>query len=179
MEKIFKFIRTFIFYIYSKLRFFGKVKIRFLNSLEGKVSLTIDKGSTICIGKFLMSKGPLYLKAIDNSKIVIGNNVFFNHNCSITSCKKITIGNNCKFGNNIVIIDHDHKITSCGATKDLVSKEIIIEDNVWVGANSVILKGVRIGEGSIIAAGSVVNKDVEKYTIVGGLPAKEIKKIVR
>ena len=53
-------------------------------------------------------------------------------------------------------------------------EDVFIEDDVWVGANSTILKGVRIGRGAIIAAGAVVNKDVPPYTIVGGIPAKVI-----
>ena len=54
-------------------------------------------------------------------------------------------------------------------------KKVVIGDDVWIGANAVILPGVTIGEGSVIAAGSIVNKDVEPFSIVGGVPAKVIK----
>ena len=177
MNKINKMFKTIVFFTVNKIKFGSRIKLSLINSIDGQINIEIDKSSKIEIGKFLMNKKPLYLKAINNSKIEIGNKVFFNHNCSITAVESIKIGNKCMFGNNITIVDHDHIITKDGAIGDLVSKKIVIEDNVWVGANSVILKGVHIGEGSVIAAGSVVNKDVPKHTIVGGVPAKEIKKI--
>jgi maltose O-acetyltransferase len=57
-----------------------------------------------------------------------------------------------------------------------IEKDIIIGNDVWLGSNSVVVAGVKIGSGSIVAAGSVVTKDVPEYTIVGGIPAKPIKK---
>lgn len=58
---------------------------------------------------------------------------------------------------------------------DSVSKPVVIGDDVWIGARSIILKGVHIGKGAVIAAGAVVTKDVPEYAIVGGVPAKVIK----
>jgi len=57
------------------------------------------------------------------------------------------------------------------------SKPIVVEDEVWIGGGSVITQGITIGRGSVVAAGAVVTKDVEAYTIVGGVPAKQIRKI--
>lgn len=92
----------------------------------------------------------------------------------------ITIGNNVMMGPYCMIFTSDHEtsnlsIPMCrqGFTK---VEPVVIEDDVWIGARVIILKGVRIGKGSIIAAGSVVAKDVEPYTVVGGVPAKFIKK---
>lgn len=100
--------------------------------------------------------------------------VFFNRNCSITSLKRIKIGDHCLFGNNVVIVDHNHIFDN--NDEDNSYKEIIIGNNVWVGANVTILKGVKIGDGAIIASGSVVNKDIEPYTINGGVPCRFIRK---
>ena len=55
-------------------------------------------------------------------------------------------------------------------------KDIVIGDDVWIGANSVVVAGVKIGKGSVIAAGSVVTKDIPEYIIAGGIPAKPLKK---
>ena len=108
----------------------------------------------------------------------LGNNLIFNRNVSITARSKVSIGNNVLFGPNVVIndsnhlfIDKDKPITQQGHT----AKEIIIEDDVWIASNSVILKGVHIGKGAVVAAGSVVTKDVEPYTVVAGAPARKIK----
>lgn len=122
-----------------------------------------------------MSRGPLYLKSVDGGKITIGENVFFNHNCSLTCAGSIEIGNHCMFANNLVIIDHDHEIGKDGVTGTLASKAIIIEDRVWCGANVTITKGIHIGTGAVIGAGAVVVNDVEAHSIVAGVPAKKIK----
>jgi len=68
--------------------------------------------------------------------------------------------------------ESNNEIRNQGHTYD----DIIIEDNVWIGANCVILSGVRIGKAAVIAAGAVVNKDVQSFTLVGGVPAKLLKR---
>ena len=115
----------------------------------------------------------------EDSVIEIGDNTRINGSC-IHAYKKITIGKNCLIAANCQIFDgsgHDlsfpdveNRINTIGDTK-----EIIIEDNVWIGANSIILPGVTIGYGSVIAAGSVVNKDIPSMCVAGGNPAKVIK----
>ncbi len=90
----------------------------------------------------------------------------------------IQIGNNVMMGPRVGLYAENHifERTDIPMKQQGVSVEtIIIEDDCWIGANSVILAGVRIGHGSIISAGSVVSKDVAPFTIVGGVPAKQIK----
>lgn len=100
-----------------------------------------------------------------------------NHNCSITCADRIVIGNNVIMANNVVIVDHDHKLAHKGIVDGLTSSLVVIGDNVWIGANAVILKSVTIGEGAVIAAGAVVNCDVPAHEIWGGIPARKIKKL--
>lgn len=97
---------------------------------------------------------------------------------------KLIIGNYVMIGPQVTIITGDHKINAIGKYMVNVSDSekdpendlpVVIEDDVWIGANSTILKGVTIGEGSVIAAGSVVTKNVPAYTVVGGVPVKIIK----
>lgn len=114
---------------------------------------------------------------LEDAHLQIGENCFFNHNCSITCVKDIKIGSGCNFANNVVIVDHDHAVLSNGVEKDLVSMPIIIGKYVWVGANVTILKGVTIGDGAVIAANSVVRNDVKPHTIIAGVPAKLVKEI--
>ncbi|MFI4912712.1 MAG: acyltransferase [Sedimentisphaeraceae bacterium JB056] len=94
----------------------------------------------------------------------------------------IKIGNKVMFGPNVVIRGGNHNTSVIGRYMyDVHEKRpeddqpVIIQDDVWVGTNVTILKGVTVGRGAIIAAGSVVNKDVPEYAIVGGVPAKVIK----
>ncbi|MGG3640562.1 acyltransferase [Bacillus gobiensis] len=111
--------------------------------------------------------------------IKIGDNTFINNGCFLWGAPKgkIFIGNDVLFGPSVKVIASNHGTS----LDDLIRNnpwndgDIIIEDDVWIGANTVILKGVKIGKGAIIAAGAIVNKDIEPYTIVGGVPAKKIK----
>ncbi len=92
--------------------------------------------------------------------------------------ESVTIGKDVRIGPYTLIMDSDfHDIQY----HDIPGKSfpIAIEDNVWIASKAIILKGVKIGEGAIVSAGAVVTKDVEPYTLVGGVPAKVIKKIPR
>ncbi len=118
------------------------------------------------------------------SHISIGDDVYIGDHASfLASISYIYIGSKVLFGPNVTIRGGNHRTDIPGRFMyDITDKEklpdndedVFIEDDVWVGANSTILKGVRIGRGAIIAAGAVVNKDVPPYTIVGGVPAKVI-----
>ena len=108
--------------------------------------------------------------------IQIGENVFINSNCNFQDQGGITIGNNVLIGHRVVIATLNHA-QKPSQRQDMHPLPVKIEDNVWVGSGSIILPGVTIGEGAIIAAGAVVTKDVEKNTTVGGVPAKKIKDI--
>ena len=115
----------------------------------------------------------------------VGDNVSIGSNCIfLSSVAKIIMGNHIIFGPTVTMITGNHRTDVLGKCMIDVKEneklpendqDIVIEDDVWIGANAVILKGVRIKEGSIIAAGSVVVKDVEPYSIYGGVPAKKIK----
>ena len=94
--------------------------------------------------------------------------------------ENIKIGNQCAIGRNVMIMDFDaHDIYYSDGTKNHITKPIVIEDHVWIGAGATILKGVTIGEGAVVGAGAVVTKNVEPHTIVAGNPAKVIKTDVR
>ena len=117
--------------------------------------------------------------ACEKSIVEIGENVSFNSNVMINArgIGKILIGKNVLIGPNVVIRSNNHKYENLNIPiieQGMTNGEIIIENNVWISSNCVILPNCRIGEGSIVAAGAVVTKDIEPYTIAGGIPAKKI-----
>lgn len=117
---------------------------------------------------------PLY---IDYGKPVsIGERCFIQQCCTLFGRGGIEIGNDVFIGPkvNLITINHDINPDNRSAT---YGHRIVIEDKVWIGINSTILPGVKIGYGAIVGAGSVVTKDVEPMTIVAGNPARVIKKI--
>lgn len=122
------------------------------------------------------------------NKSKIGDNVYIGKYCSLET--DFEIGNNVLIANNVGIIGkYDHDFSKVGVSikdspwigdSDYSFKgkglKVVIEDDTWIGFGSIVVSGVRIGKGSIIAAGSVVLKDVEPYSIVAGNPAKVISK---
>lgn len=117
---------------------------------------------------------PFYTDCGKNIKL--GKNVFINAGCQFQDQGGITIGDNTLVGPKTVIATLNHH-QNPDKRANLIPKPVVIGKNVWIGANVTILPGVTIGDGAIIAAGAVVNKDVEKNTIVGGVPAKKIKEV--
>ena len=142
---------------------------------EKDMQVVISSGSSVSIGEGNHFRSRLQLRAVHGGNIKIGNNCFFNSNVSITSLKSITIGNNVRIANNTVIVDHDHDYMN--NMTEYQCDEVVIGDDVWIGANSVILKGVHIGNHAVIAAGSVVRHDVPDHTVAGGVPASILKEI--
>lgn len=163
------------------------VSIRF----RGVVLLEKSSKSTISIGKnvtlrssnlgyHLNMHSPIKLSTDNGAKISIGSNSRLN-GCCIHASNEIIIGNNCLVAANTQIIDNNgHNISFDDVENRIntygIAKSIRIGHNVWIGANCFILPGITVGNGSIVAAGSIVTKDVPPMSIVGGNPAKLIKK---
>lgn len=120
---------------------------------------------------------------IDN--ISLGNNVSLGVGTMVmTTRAKVKMGNCIMFGPNVTIITGDHRTDILGKYMCQITdnekrpendRDVVIEDDVWIGANVTILKGVTIGRGSIVAAGALVTMDVEPYSVAGGVPARCIK----
>jgi galactoside O-acetyltransferase len=153
MNKILNKFFVLLKYIYGVLM---KTQIRSVgNMFYPGYFLQIKGGQNIEIGSNFSSNGNVRLYA-DNGKIVIGNNVLIGPNCVLRSSDH-------KFSKNEIIKNQGH-----------IPGKIIIEDDVWLGANVVVLKDVIIKKGSVIGAGSVVTKSTEMYSINAGVPSKKI-----
>lgn len=166
-------------YTYIKLKVynFNRINLSLINSIQGKFSAEIRKGGHCSIGKFIMTRGPLYIHCSENAEIKIGSHCFFNHNCSLTCRDSVSIGDHCIFANNFVLVDHDHKIGDHGVEEGFECAPIRIGNNVWFGANVTVTKGVTIGDGAVIAAGAVVSKDIPPFEVWGGVPAYCLKEL--
>lgn len=133
-------------------------------------------------------------QALCSGKIIVGDNIYIGSGTYIQSKEKITIGNNVIISNNVLICDNNNHPTSpqkrvllsecenymtdeLWTWKYANSKPVIIEDNVWIGRNAVIMKGVTIGKGSIVGLGAIVTHNVPEYCVVAGNPAKVVKKL--
>lgn len=121
---------------------------------------------------------PLEIHAGPDGTLEIGERTYINYGCSISASKHIKIGANCSIGTYCMLMDNDfHHIDPERRNERPESKPIILEDNVWLGGRVIVLRGVTIGKDSVIAAGSVVSKDIPSGVIAGGVPAKVIRPI--
>jgi acetyltransferase-like isoleucine patch superfamily enzyme len=149
-----------------------------------------SRNSAIFIGDDCLIEGNLFTE-IDESVINIGNNVYIGGATTVDCVCSITIEDDVLISYQCIIADSDnHSVDYQIRKKDLAdwrqgkhdwsttkSEPIKICKGAWLGARSILLKGVTIGEGAVIAAGSVVTKDVSPWTVVGGNPAKVIKQL--
>jgi maltose O-acetyltransferase len=149
----------------SKARLYGRCKV------ENWGSITIGQ-------KLLMFGGTVRgeMVAYRGGRIEIGDKVFINYGCSISAHNLVRIGDEALIGQYAILIDCDYhtpgRLSSPGE-----ALPIVIGSRAWLGARVIVLKGVTIGEGAVVAAGSVVTKDVPAWTVVAGVPAVHVREI--
>ena len=108
--------------------------------------------------------------------ITVGENVFINACCHFQDHGGVTIGDGCQIGHNVVFATLNHELDPARRA-EMTPAPIVLGRNVWVGSNATILQGVTIGDGAVVAAGAVVTRDVPAATVVGGVPARPIRRI--
>jgi len=142
------------------------------NALEIRNILSEITGSVIPETTVVFT--PTYINYGKNIKI--GKNVFINFNCTMLDLGGIIIEDNVMIAPNVSLLSEGHP-TDPEKRQSLIPGLVHIKKNAWIGANATILPGVTVGENAVVAAGSVVTKDVPANTIVGGVPAKMIKNL--
>jgi acetyltransferase-like isoleucine patch superfamily enzyme len=128
-------------------------------------------------GKRVQLEHQVYIKITsEEAKIELGDEVFIGFGVVLNILDSLSLGNHVLIAPGCFITDHHHKRGAHDriAAQGCESAPVIIEDDVWLGANAVVLPGIRIGRGAIIGAGAVVTHDVEPMAIVVGVPAKRI-----
>ena len=155
------FFKTLFLKIFHPTKFKG---VQFAQ-ISPHTEITID-GGRLEIGKGFKMRDCAKLRVRKNARLIIGSNVSINSNNIIACRDTIVIGDNVELSPNVQIYDHDHDFRVEGGLKSKKYKTgpIVIGNNVWIGANTVILRGVSIGDCSVVAAGSVVTKNIPKNT---------------
>lgn len=173
-----KFKNLFLFGTLSKVYIGKNVKVEGKNISFGNKTSILDNTTirgNVTIGNNVYIHENVLIRSF-NYSIYVGDNTTINNNtCILSQCK---IGKNVSIAPNVVIVGANHNFADKNQTiksQGSTSVGIIIEDDVWIGANASVLDGVVIGKGSIIAAGAVVTKRVPEYCVVAGVPAKVIK----
>jgi len=117
----------------------------------------------------------LELAVLPGGHLEIGDNVFINYGSSLVSSAHVRVGDGCLIGTHVMVMDCDfHRVED--KAWDTTGQPVILEDRVWLGNRSIVLKGVTVGHDAVVAAGSVVTRDVPPRTVVAGVPARVVRR---
>jgi acetyltransferase-like isoleucine patch superfamily enzyme len=183
IRKIRSFIKKFSLNINNRI---NHLKIFFLEEniiigknvlIEKNVVIKTTDGGKIFIGDNVCIERNCYIYA-QSGKILINKDTFIGFGSQIVAKNYIEVGKNCLIAAYSIIRDANHGINKnklINSQPHIIDK-IIIEDDVWLGAHCVVTAGSKIGKGAVVGANAVVTKNIEPYIVVGGVPAKFIKK---
>lgn len=140
--------------------------------------LILDNGARMmCAGDLILYEG-VKIRIGKNAKSIFGHHTYLNRSATIDCMQEVTIGDYCAISDNVQILDSDfHTLTHEGKTSES-SKLIHIGNHVWIGRSAIILKGITIGDGAIIGAGSIVTKSIPPRCLAVGNPVRVIKENV-
>ena len=133
-----------------------------------KMIYKVVYGNKIHIGRGTTWRNGFHI-SIEGGNVEIGRKCFFNHNCSINSLNKIVIGQGTIFGENCHIYDHNHRFRDDNESiksQGYKTEKTQIGNHCWIGSNVIVLKGVSVGDNSVIGAGCVIEKDIPANSIV-------------
>lgn len=179
LKKITWVLKSFPKIAFCKIKQGKRVHIDYFVHIERRARLTLLVGSgVLTIGRGTHIKNETEIHLSGKGNLMIGEHVCINSNCYIASQEKVEIGPGCELGPNVVIVDHDHDFRIKGGIRAGKYKKssIIIGKNVWIGANTVVLRGTEIGDDCVIGAGSVISGRYPAHTIV--VQKREEKKIL-
>jgi len=161
-------IYTFVKFCIIKIFHWNSFSFYFIERFSPGTEIDIGKNSKLILEEKVRAHTGVKIRVRDNAKVRIGKNTSFNYNCIITSHHEIVIGENVMCGPNVLIYDHDHDFRVQGgitANKFKYGK-VEIGNNVWIGANTVILRNTKIGDNCVIGAGSVVSGEFPNNSLI-------------
>lgn len=176
LELAFRALMTLPKLIIWKIQYGRRFQTGLVQSFDKHFTLRISNNASVSIGKELVSRSNVTLR-VEDGTLSIGDKCFLNNNVSMTCMQQIIIGDGCQIANNVVIVDHDHDYKN--SLSRFTKEKITIGNHVWIGANSVILKGATIGNNCVIAAGSIVKGIVPDDTLYYQTKETVCKKIIR
>lgn len=153
--------------VFIKIFNFGAFSSSVKEDFSASASISIKNGGKMKLGAGIHARRNVVFEA-DGGTLEIGGGCFFNNGSMIVAKKNVSIGSRVSFGPNVLVYDHDHDI-HCGEKihdSGFVTAAVSIGDDVWVGANSVILRGSVLGKGCVVGAGSVIKGTYPPYAVI-------------
>lgn len=151
-----------------KMAYFRNIHFTWIERLSPSVSIDLDRKSKLIFGDRVSIHSGTRISAVEGGSISFGNHCFVNRNCIIASRERIVIGDGVAIGPNVMIYDHDHKMTPSVPIKESGYKLAAVEigSDTWIGAGVIILAGTKIGNHCTVGAGSVVKQEVPDHTVL-------------
>lgn len=136
----------------------SKVSFAFPSLISPSTEVSVDKGGSLFVGRRISMRNGSRLAVRKNGVLKIGANFYMNTGCLISAHESITIGDDVEFGPSVLVYDQDHDFRAEGGlrAKKFKTAPVTIGNNVWIGANTVILRGTEIGDDCVIGAGSII-----------------------
>lgn len=187
MNSLKKYIRAVVCLIFSLIKFsfiklysWNSFKFSLLNIVSPFTEVEVGRNSKLVLGKLIRMKSGAKIRVRRAARMEIGDNTSLNHGCIFTAHKKILIGKDVQFGPNVQIYDHDHDFRVENGLKDQKyrTSDVLIGNNVWVGANVVILRGTKIGDNCVIGAGAIIQGEFPNNTLISSNRDLITKKII-
>lgn len=145
--------------------------------MTGPCVLRIDGKLRLGAGCYIRSRrhAPVDLYVAHAGSLEVGPDTFINQGVRISCSRRISIGTGCLIGDDSVILDNDYH--ALPGEEEPTSAPVTIGDHVWIATRVIVLRGVTIGDSSVIGAGSVVTKDIPPFSLAVGVPARVIRKV--
>ncbi len=139
----------------------------------------LGEGAEVHLGRNVLLERKVRFSLGDNARVYVGDNTYLGDFCNVLAVQEIRIGSGCAVSWHVLFMDtSSHPYGLAGEVPRTLIAPIYIQDHVWIGCRAVILKGVTVGEGAVIANNAVVTRDVPPRALVGGNPARVIKENV-
>ena len=162
---------------YWKLRLRGRLQLDGLAFICPGVQLEVGKGATLRLGRWSWIGHGCKIR-VHEGECAIGAKTVMGQECTISAYQLVSIGRECVIADRVMLIDFDHGVVEVERpirAQGIYKRDVKIGHNVWIGYGACILRGVTVGDNSVIGTSSVVTCDVKPNSVVGGAPAKLIR----
>ena len=177
LKNIVSVIFSFFKFCFIKIIRFREFSFHLVERFSPSTMVNIHKKGRMILGNKLRVHSGTRLSVTSGALLSVGDNTAFNYNCIIVARKSVKIGKGCTFGPNVCVFDHDHDFRNSDEMNGTAyqCEEIVIGNNVWIGANAIILKGSKIGDDSVIGAGTIVTGTVPPHSVAFDKKEMEMK----
>jgi acetyltransferase-like isoleucine patch superfamily enzyme len=160
-----------------KLRYRGRLKTDGLCFICPRVKLEIGRGATLRVGRWTWIGHGCKIR-VHEGEVEIGAKTVMGQECTISAYQHVSIGRECILADRVMLIDFDHGVTEVERPirlQGIYKRDVRVANNVWIGYGACVLRGVSVGDNSIVGTNSVLTRDVPANAVVGGVPARLIR----